>query len=106
MSIDKWRHAVYSQWAFIGMAIIMLVFIPESPRFLAAKGRHDKAKKILKHMNGNVEGYDLEHEYNIILKELEDGKILSDKQKEVNVLDCFRGTNLVCPHSPALRELG
>lgn len=95
MPTDKWRHAVYSMFFFLGCAFCILIFLPESPRFYASRGNHEKGLRTLKRINGSVPGYDAEHEYGIILKELEDGKILLDKQKKANVLDCFRGTNLV-----------
>jgi SP family general alpha glucoside:H+ symporter-like MFS transporter len=89
--------AVYSQWVFVGLAIIVLLLIPETPRFYALKGDHEMAKQILLKVNSSVPNYDLEHEYAIILKEIEDGRILAAKQSGVTVLDCFRGTNLVSP---------
>lgn len=92
---SQWRHAVYSQWVFIGIALIILPCIPETPRFYAQRGKHEKARKVLKQVYGNVPGYDLEHEYGIILKEIEDGKLLARNQESVTLLDCFRGTNLV-----------
>ena len=95
MPVDKWRHAVYSMWFFVGAAIIVLLLIPETPRFHAQRGNHEKAKKIMKQIYGNVPNYDLEHEYSIILKEIDDGKVLANNQKGVTVMDCFRGTNLV-----------
>lgn len=95
MPVDKWRHAVYSMWPFVGLAAIILLLIPETPRFYAQRGEHEKAKKVMKQIYGTVPDYDLEHEYSIILKEIEDGKVLADKEKGVSVLDCFRGTNLV-----------
>ncbi|CAK7234725.1 hypothetical protein SBRCBS47491_009046 [Sporothrix bragantina] len=91
---SQWRHAVYSQWVFVGLAIICLVFLPESPRFYAQRGNHEKAKKTMARIYKGVPDWDLEHEYSIVLKEIEDGKVLLDKQRGVSVLDCFRGTNL------------
>ena len=95
LPISQWRHAVYSQWVFIGLAIICLVSIPETPRWYASKGEHDKARKVMKKIYGGVVGYDLDHEYAIVQKEIDDGKILANSQQGVSVLDCFRGSNLV-----------
>lgn len=95
LPIGKWRNAIYSMWAFIGLAAIVLCFIPESPRFYCARGDHVKGKKVLQWINGGVSGYDVDHEYMIIQKEIEDGRVMADRQKEVTLLDCFRGTNLV-----------
>lgn len=97
MPTEQWRHAVYSMWAFVGLGVIVLLFIPETPRYHAQKGNHEKAKKIMKQIYGAVPNYDLEHEYSIILKEIEDGRVLANNREEVSVLDCFRGTNLVSP---------
>lgn len=95
MPIDQWRHAVYSMWFFVGVAIIVLLVIPETPRFYAQRGNHEKAKKIMKQIYSTVPNFDLEHEYSIIIKEIEDGQVLAAKQENITVLDCFRGTNLV-----------
>lgn len=88
-------------WPFVGLATIVLLLIPESPRFHAQPGNHEKAKKIRKQVYKTIPNYDVEHEYSIILKEIEDGKVLAKNQKGVTVLDCFRGTNLVslCNHN-------
>ncbi|CAK7243333.1 MAG: hypothetical protein STHCBS139747_004851 [Sporothrix thermara] len=94
MPSNQWRHAVYSQWIFVGLALICLVLIPETPRFYAQRGKHEKAKKVMAQIYKGVPDWDLEHEYAIVLKEIEDGKLLLDKQRGVSVLDCFRGTNL------------
>lgn len=102
LDIDQWRHAVYSQWPFVGMAIICLLLMPETPRFYAQRGRHDKAKKTMQKIYRGVPNFDIEHEYSIILKEIEDGKLLTQSQKGVTVLDCFRGTNLVSLSPPIL----
>lgn len=82
-------------WVFLGIAFIVLFFVPESPRFYAIRGKHEIAKKKMYTIFGGIEGYDVEYEYQIILKEIEDGKALTKKQSDANLLDCFRGTNLV-----------
>ena len=38
----------------------MLVTLPESPWYLARRGKHEKAKKALKWLVGSVEGYDID----------------------------------------------
>lgn len=82
-------------WVFLGLAFIVLLFVPESPRFYAVKGQHDKARQAMRRVYRGVHDYDIEHEYGIILQEIEDGKVLTNKQKDMTLLDCFRGTNLV-----------
>jgi hypothetical protein len=38
--------------------------------WLSQKGQHDKAKRALRRLIGNVKGYDVEHEYAVLLAEL------------------------------------
>ena len=49
----------------------------------------------MKKIYGGVPGLDLDHEYGVVLKEIDDGKVLANSQEGVSVLDCFRGSNLV-----------
>lgn len=46
----------------IGGIGLIFAFLPESPWWLASKGKLDKAAKVLQLCNGNVEGYDLEEQ--------------------------------------------
>jgi hypothetical protein len=85
----NWRHAVLSQFALSGAAIIAWVFLPESPRWHCAKGRKEEAQRILTKINGKVEGYDVELEYTRMLLEIEDTRVARMVQGG--------GTNLVRP---------
>lgn len=38
--------------------------------FYCKQGKHDQAKKSLRFLVGNVEGYDIEHEYRVIQREV------------------------------------
>jgi hypothetical protein len=50
------------QWAMVGAIGIIFVFIPESPWWLASKGKLDNAAKALQICNGDVEGYDIQEQ--------------------------------------------
>lgn len=76
--------------------------LPESPRWYAERGKIDLAKKSMRRINGNVANYDLEHEFAVIMQEIEEGKKLSDSTKSVNLLSTIRGTNLVSPGGPEM----
>jgi MFS transporter, SP family, general alpha glucoside:H+ symporter len=41
---------------------IVFAFLPETPWWLASKGKLDKARKVLQLCNGGVEGYDIEEQ--------------------------------------------
>lgn len=86
--------------------MIILVIIPESPRFYARRGNDEAAKKVLQRINGGVEGYDVDREYATLKQEVEDGKQLAVLAKGISFIDLFRGTNLVsCPPSELGRAL-
>jgi MFS transporter, SP family, general alpha glucoside:H+ symporter len=48
----------------------------------ASKGRHEDAKKALRRLVGNVEGYDIEHEYLVIRNEVEQSMATANEQSE------------------------
>ena len=81
--------------AFTGAALVVWFVVPESPRWLCEKGNHEKARKILTSINGGVQGYDVDREYSIIQREVDDGRRLNTANKQVNIWSCFRGTSLV-----------
>ena len=43
----------------VGAIGIIFAIIPETPWWLASKGKLDKAAKVLHRINGTVEGYDV-----------------------------------------------
>ncbi|MBT3243106.1 MAG: D-xylose transporter XylE [Bacteroidetes bacterium] len=55
---DTWLHETGWRWMFASEAIpallflILVFFIPETPRFLALKGREEKAMGVLRRING------------------------------------------------------
>lgn len=44
----------------IGISIIIILIIPESPWWLVSKDKQPQAAKILKQFYGRVEGYDIQ----------------------------------------------
>ncbi|KAH8898375.1 general substrate transporter [Thozetella sp. PMI_491] len=71
---------------------IVLLFVPESPRYLVEKGRLHEARKSLETLRGNsLSPEDLELEWTQILKGIEEEKRLAET---MGPLDIFRGSNL------------
>lgn len=91
----QWRHAVLSQFAVSGVAIISWFFIPESPRWHCVNGREEECKKILQKANGNVEGYNVDQEYSRMLIEIENVEVNKSITGGGTYFDVFRGTNFV-----------
>ena len=58
---EVWDHTINWRWMFgsellpVLFLMVGLIFIPESPRWLATQGRHDQALDVLTRLNGHVE---------------------------------------------------
>ena len=98
-----WQLPVYVLWGPIGCVIILVAFLPESPWYHARKGNRDAAFKSLKTLYGDVDGFNLEEEYGIILRTLEHEKQVLAETVDVKWRDVFIGLNLV---SPPLDSIG
>ncbi|CAH0058107.1 unnamed protein product [Clonostachys solani] len=83
-----WKSLICAQWGFGVVAIIGHLFMPESPVFLASKGKFEDARKSLERMYSDPRDAD-GHLKRIILT-LEE----AETQKSSSYLDCFKGTNL------------
>ncbi|KAJ4256805.1 hypothetical protein NW762_008901 [Fusarium torreyae] len=68
----KFRHMFYSEFIFAGLWSIPMIYLPESPVWYAIKNRPEDAKRSLRRLIGNVEGYDFDHEYEVIKYEAEE----------------------------------
>lgn len=52
MGTNEWRW-MFGLGALPGLILLFaMIFLPQSPRWLVAKGKHDKARDILKHIHG------------------------------------------------------
>ncbi|EEU37366.1 uncharacterized protein NECHADRAFT_86296 [Fusarium vanettenii 77-13-4] len=62
----KFRNIFFSEFVFCGLWLIPMLYLPESPVWYAMHDRPEDAKKSLRRLIGNVEGYDFDHEYAVI----------------------------------------
>jgi hypothetical protein len=65
-----------------------------SVAFLCGKGRHEDAKKALRRLVGNVEGYDLDHEYEVLRFETDESIALAKNAGNTAWKALFTKTNL------------
>ena len=72
-----WRWMFWMEWCPAFLFLTMLLFIPESPRFLVVKGRTEKAREVLTRLYG-VEGQ-------LKLKEIQD-TLATDHQPKLSDL--------------------
>ncbi|KAF6802055.1 MFS alpha-glucoside [Colletotrichum sojae] len=89
----NWLTPVYTQWGQVGLMIIIYVFLPESPVWLATVGREEKAKECLRWLHRGVEGYDVDHQYSIITLNLEHERTIASEQRKESWTNIFRGTD-------------
>ncbi|SCZ98214.1 BZ3500_MvSof-1268-A1-R1_Chr3-2g06225 [Microbotryum saponariae] len=87
------RPAIYSQWAFLGVLIVLWAIIPESPWWHAGKGNEERGKATLRRLNGSVPGYDVNAEWDIMKATIEHERIAAEKLKTGSFVNIFYGTN-------------
>lgn len=80
-SLLEFRRAFYSEFVILGLWLLVLVTLPESPYWLSRKGKHDKAgRALLRLIGNNVEGYNVELEYSVIQQEVENSMAFTASQ--------------------------
>lgn len=89
----SWRNAFFAEIVFLALYVPVAIFAPESPWYYANKYDHDGAKRMLLKINGNVPGYDAEHEYAVIAAEVEHNAALAAKSAAVSWSETFKGIN-------------
>ncbi|KAM0545770.1 hypothetical protein ACHAPJ_011194 [Fusarium lateritium] len=88
-----WLTPIYTQWAQIGIMMIIYFFLPESPAWCVSRGNDTRAKKELLNLNRRVPDYDVEHQYQIIIQTFEHEKEVAALQKKEHWYAIFRGTD-------------
>ncbi|KAJ6027072.1 general substrate transporter [Penicillium canescens] len=89
----NWLTPIYTQWGQIGLMILIYVFLPESPAWLATVGQEEKAKKVLKWLHRGVEDYDVDHQYHLLELAIEHERSVATEQRKESWLAIFRGTD-------------
>ncbi|WVQ82451.1 hypothetical protein IAT38_004580 [Cryptococcus sp. DSM 104549] len=69
---------IYTEWAMLGIMLIIYVYIPESPWWCANRELHDRGRAIIKRLNGNIDGYDVDFHYDIIQRTVEHEKAVKE----------------------------
>ncbi|KAF5002330.1 hypothetical protein FDECE_10646 [Fusarium decemcellulare] len=88
----SWKSAVASQF---GIGVICLgtfvLLVPESPYYLATRGKTDKARNALVRLHRPDPGFHVDEELNTIISAIEHEKSVT--RKDASYLDCFRGVD-------------
>ncbi|CEN61033.1 hypothetical protein ASPCAL07702 [Aspergillus calidoustus] len=88
-----WLIPIYTQWAQIGIMLIIYVFLPESPVWCATRGDSTRAKRELLKLNRDVKDYNLEQQYQLLVLTVEHENQVAAEQKQQRWYAIFQGTN-------------
>ncbi|KAL4988646.1 general substrate transporter [Aspergillus falconensis] len=91
----NFRTPIYTQWAMVGLAGIVFVLLPESPWWLVGKDRHEKASKVLRLCNGNVQGYDVQEQIGIMTATIAEERNIAARDSQQGMWAVFQGRNLL-----------
>lgn len=79
----------------LGIWILFIPFVPETPWYYARNEQEDKAKKTMGRIFKNVEGYNIDFEYAIMVEQIEREKMEITENAGVGWKDIFSGVHLV-----------
>ncbi|CEL12021.1 hypothetical protein ASPCAL15114 [Aspergillus calidoustus] len=84
---------IYTQWAQLGIMLIIYILVPETPAWCVTAGKHERAKKNLKRLNGHVKDYNVDHQLQVLVLVAEHERALAVEQNREHWYEIFRGTN-------------
>ncbi|KAJ5090786.1 hypothetical protein N7532_009470 [Penicillium argentinense] len=87
------RVPIYTQWAMVGIIMVIFGFLPESPWWLASKGKIDKAAKIIRRLNGKVDGYSVDEQIEVMTATIAEERVIAERNSEEGTWAVFQGRN-------------
>ncbi|KAL8408666.1 hypothetical protein RB594_007206 [Gaeumannomyces avenae] len=84
---SSWKIPLVCVFIFPALAILMSVFLLESPRWLLRKGQNEKAAEMLSYTNGPKEGFVVEDQIKLLCEALD------DSAEQGKWSDMLKGTN-------------
>ncbi|KAG8631596.1 hypothetical protein KVT40_000736 [Elsinoe batatas] len=89
------RTPIYTQWAMIGVMLIIFLLLPESPWWLAGKGKTEKAAKVLNLVNRDIPGYNAHEVINVMTATIEEEQYTAKKNAQQGAMAVFQGRNFI-----------
>ncbi len=105
-----WRRMFWSETIPAGLFGILLVFVPETPRYLSLTNRGDEAMKILTRLNGAERAKQIMQEIKISIQHHASPKLFSFGKKVIvigillSVFQQFVGINVALYYAPRIFE--
>lgn len=91
----NYKTPIYTQWAMVIPIGIVFALLPETPWWLASRGKLEKASKVLHLFNGGVEGYDIEEQIGVMVATVRIERQIAEQNKELGRWAVFQGRNLL-----------
>ncbi|WWC71187.1 uncharacterized protein I206_105140 [Kwoniella pini CBS 10737] len=88
-----YKSPIYTQFGMIGLSLIIFVFLPESPWWLASKGKFDKARVVLEKKFSGIPNYDIDSELAIIAATIEKQREWDREAAAEGTWAIFKGLN-------------
>ncbi|KAJ4237546.1 hypothetical protein NW757_013282 [Fusarium falciforme] len=89
----KWLVPIYTQWGHVAIMFIIFFILPESPVWCATRGLEEKSKRIFSMLHRNIDGYDVDHQYNLVIMTIEHERAVAAEQRREQWWSIFRGTD-------------
>ncbi|KXJ96275.1 general substrate transporter [Microdochium bolleyi] len=77
----NYTTAIYTQWAQIGVMLLVFVCLPESPAWCVNRGLEQRAKENLRRINGSVPNYDVDYQYHVLSMAVEHERAVAIEQR-------------------------
>ncbi|GFF22106.1 general alpha-glucoside permease [Aspergillus udagawae] len=84
---------VYTQWAQLGIMLIIYVLVPETPAWCVSAGKLDRAKKELLKLHRGVKDYDADHQLQVLVLAVEHERAVAIEQRREKWYAIFSGTD-------------
>ncbi|KJR83634.1 Hexose transporter [Sporothrix schenckii 1099-18] len=90
---DVYLISIYTQWAQVGIMLIIYIFLPESPAWCVTRGYMDKARTSLKRLNKGVRDFNLDHQLQVLVLTVEHEQAVAVEQRREHWYSIFRGVD-------------
>ncbi|PNS18748.1 hypothetical protein CAC42_5287 [Sphaceloma murrayae] len=88
-----WLTPIYTQWAQIGLMLIIYIILPESPAWCVTRGKTERAKKALARINKGVAGYDVDEQVRLLTIAVQHEADIAAEQRNEKWYAIFKGVN-------------
>ena len=88
-----WQIPIKAEFGITALIIVAYAIIPETPWYYARRNEKEKGLKAMRRLYFNVEGYDYEEEWGIIMRTIAHEREEYDAAKSQPWSDCFTGLN-------------